>query len=118
MGRRRRRSSHAARFASTSLIMSVAIGPGCTELQRMFSLACWMAVAFVNSRTAPLVAVYAAVSPGLPTSPAVEEMLMIEPPPARRSAGIAHFVPKKTPFDVDRHDAVPIVFGGLFDLRP
>src|SRR2546422_7391881 len=63
----------------------------------MWSLACWMAVALVNSRTAPLVAVYAAVSPGLPTSPAVDEMLTMEPPPACRMAGIAHFVPRKTP---------------------
>jgi len=55
-----------------SLIMSVAIGPGCTELHRMPSRACWIAVALVKSRTAPLVAVYAAVSPGLPTSPAVD----------------------------------------------
>src|SRR5439155_1685050 len=56
-----------------------------------------MAVALVNSRTAPLVAVYAAVSPGLPTSPAVDEMLTMEPPPACRIAGIAAFVPRKTP---------------------
>src|SRR5947207_13606398 len=77
--------------------MSVAIGPGCTELQRMLSRACWIAVDLVKSRTAPLVAVYAAVSPGLPTSPAVDEMLMMEPPPACRMAGIAHFVPRNTP---------------------
>src|SRR6266849_4848392 len=56
-----------------------------------------MAVDFVNKRTAPLVAVYAAVPPGAPTSPAVDEMLMIEPPPACRNAGIACFVPRKTP---------------------
>jgi hypothetical protein len=37
------------------------------------------------------------VKPGAPTSPAVDEMLMIEPPPARRIAGIACFVPRKTP---------------------
>ena len=37
--------------------MSVAIGPGCTELQRILSLACCTAVDFVKSRTAPLVAV-------------------------------------------------------------
>src|SRR5712691_10511946 len=97
MGSRRRRCSHRALFSSTSLIMSVAIGPGWTELQRMFSLACWTAVDFVKSRTAPLVAVYAAVPPGLPTRPAVDEMLMIDPPPACRIAGIAHFVPRKTP---------------------
>src|SRR3989442_5684786 len=56
-----------------------------------------MAVALVNRRAAPLVAVYAGVPPGLPTRPAVDEMLMIDPPPACRIAGIAHFVPRKTP---------------------
>ena len=34
---------------------------------------------------------------GLPTSPATDEMLMIDPPPAWRIAGMAHFVPRKTP---------------------
>src|SRR5262245_83240 len=97
MGRRRSRCSQASRFSSTSLIMSVAIGPGCTELQRLLSRACWMAVDLVQSRTALLVAVYAAVSPGLPTRPAVDEILMMEPPPAARIAGLAHFVPRNTP---------------------
>src|SRR5256886_17677364 len=77
--------------------MSVAIGPGGTELQRILSFACWMARDLVKSGTAPLVALYAAVSPGLPTSPAVDEMLMMEPPPACRMAGIAHLVPRNTP---------------------
>src|SRR2546429_6467607 len=53
IGRRRSRCSQDARFSSTSLIMSVAIGPGCTELQRILSFACWMAVDLVKSRTAP-----------------------------------------------------------------
>ena len=29
--------------------------------------------------------------------PAIDEMLTIEPPPARRMAGIAYLVPRKTP---------------------
>src|SRR5262249_37527304 len=90
-------ASQDSRFSSTSSIMSVAIGPGCTELQRMLSLACWLAVDLVKSRTAPWWAVYAAVSPGLPTRPAVDEMLMMEPPPDARIAGSAHFVPRNTP---------------------
>src|SRR5258705_7827336 len=63
----------------------------------MPSLACWMAVDLVKRRTAPLVAVYAAVPPGAPTRPAVDEMLMIDPPPACRIGGIAPLLPRKTP---------------------
>src|SRR5262245_15510319 len=33
----------------------------------------------------------------MPTSPSWDEMFTIEPPPARRSAGMAAFVPRKTP---------------------
>ena len=44
-----------------------------------------------------MVAEYAAVSPGLPTNPAVDEILMIDPPPARRMAGMANLTPMKTP---------------------
>ena len=36
--------------------ISVSTGPGCTELQRILSLACWLAVTFVKIRTAPLLA--------------------------------------------------------------
>ena len=36
--------------------IGVSTEPGCIELHRMLSLACWIAVALVNSRTAPLVA--------------------------------------------------------------
>ena len=61
----------------------------------MPSLAYWMAVALVSSRTAPLDALYAAAPP--PTSPAVDEMLTMEPPPALRMAGIAALVPRNTP---------------------
>src|SRR5258705_12906676 len=63
----------------------------------MPSLACWMAVDLVKRRTAPLVAVYAAVPPGAPTRPAVDEMLMIDPPPACRIGGVPHFLPQETP---------------------
>src|SRR4030095_2514071 len=72
IGRRRRGCPHAALFSSESLIMSVAIGPGCTELERILSLACWMAVDLVKMRTAPFVALYAAGVLGLPTSPATD----------------------------------------------
>jgi hypothetical protein len=40
-------------------IMSVSTGPGCTELQRIRSWACWLAVTFVKIRMAPLLAAYA-----------------------------------------------------------
>src|SRR5258705_13192781 len=63
----------------------------------MPSLACWMAVDLVKRRTAPLVAVYAAVPPGAPTRPAVDEMLMIDPPPACRIGGGGHLRPRKNP---------------------
>ena len=69
--------------------------PGCTELARIPSLAYWMAVDLVSSRTAPFEAPYAEVVP--PTSPATEEMLMMEPPPAFRISGMAALVPRKTP---------------------
>ena len=36
--------------------ISVSTGPGCTELQRMLSLACWLAVTLVKMRMAPLLA--------------------------------------------------------------
>ena len=36
--------------------ISVSTGPGCTELQRILSLACWLAVTLVKIRMAPLLA--------------------------------------------------------------
>ena len=36
--------------------ISVSTGPGCTELQRILSLACWATVTFVKIRMAPLLA--------------------------------------------------------------
>ena len=36
--------------------ISVSIGPGWTELQRIRSLACWLAVTLVKMRIAPLLA--------------------------------------------------------------
>ena len=63
----------------------------------MFSWTCCIAAALVKSLTAPLVAEYAAELVEPPTMPATDEMLIIESPPARRMAGIAHFVPMKTP---------------------
>jgi hypothetical protein len=38
--------------------MAVSTGPGWTELHRMWSVACCRAVALVNRRTPPFVAVY------------------------------------------------------------
>jgi hypothetical protein len=36
--------------------ISVSIGPGWTELQRILSFACWLAVTLVKIRIAPLLA--------------------------------------------------------------
>src|SRR2546426_10810126 len=77
--------------------MGVSTPPGCTELHRILSWTCSSAVALVKRRTAPLVAMYAA-SPGLPRNPAVDEIFTMEPPPARRIAGMACLVPRNTPF--------------------
>src|SRR5215468_5802232 len=46
---------------------------------------------------AAYIAMYAA-SPGLPRRPAVDEIFTMEPPPARRIAGMACLVPRNTPF--------------------
>jgi hypothetical protein len=49
----------------------------------MPSLAYWVAVDLVNRRTAPLEAPYAPeLGPKPPTNPTMEEMLIIDPPPA------------------------------------
>src|SRR5262252_5877611 len=76
--------------------MGVSTPPGCTELHRMWSRACRVAVILVNKRTAPLEAIYAGGP--IATRPEIDEMFTIEPPPARRMAGMACFVPKNTPF--------------------
>src|SRR5262245_8776462 len=102
-----------------SLIMSVAIGPGCTELARMFSLACCMAVALVNSRTAPLVAVYARVRPGLQRRASAGGGRMDDGAPAGRWHGRERAVgAEEAALDVDGHDAVPVLLAHLLDLRP
>src|SRR5712691_5970905 len=96
-GTYRSRSSRSAglRAASPSCRMGVSTPPGCTELHRMLSRACWIAVTLVNKRTAPLDAIYAGGP--MATRPEIDEMFTIEPPPARRMAGMACFVPKNTP---------------------
>src|SRR5207245_7192782 len=80
-----------------ALGISVSIGPGCTELQRILSLACWLAVTFVKMRMAPVLAAYAGAWCSDCPMPATEEMFTIEPPPARRIPGMAYFVPRSPP---------------------
>ena len=63
----------------------------------MPSRAYWIAVAFVRRRTAPLEAWYCGLLLSVPTSPSWDEMLMIDPPPARRMAGMTALVPRNTP---------------------
>ena len=77
--------------------MAVTIIPGCTELQRMLSAACWRAVDLVSRRTAALLAWYAGMPSLLPMMPAMEDMLTMEPPPESCMAGMAALVPRKTP---------------------
>src|SRR2546428_4973704 len=78
-------------------VIGVTIGPGCTEFARMPSFAYWIAVTFVNSRTAPLEAGYIGLVMSVPTSRSCDEMWTIEPPPARRMAGMAALLPRNTP---------------------
>ena len=69
-------------------------------MHRMFSPAYWTAVDLVSRRTAPLELAYAdpAPEPGLVAMmPAMDEMLIMDPPPAVRIAGMAARVPRKTP---------------------
>src|SRR5215510_3035012 len=66
----------------------------------MPSFAYWMAVAFVRRRTAPLDAWYCGLELSVPTRPSWEEMLTMEPPRARRMAGITARVPRKTPVEL------------------
>ena len=63
----------------------------------MRSLAYCSAVSLVSSRTAPLDDWYSGLLLSIPTRPSCEEMLMIDPPPAVRMAGIAALVPRNTP---------------------
>src|SRR5262245_54271755 len=66
----------------------------------MPSFAYWMAVAFVRRRTAPLDAWYCGLELSVPTRPSWEEMLTMEPPRARRMAGITARVPRTTPVEL------------------
>src|SRR5437773_272670 len=77
-------------------VIAVTIGPGCTEFARMPSFAYWMAVTLVSRRTAPLEAGYIGLVMSVPTRPSCDEMLTIEPPPARRMAGMAALLPRNT----------------------
>ena len=73
------------------------IKPGCTELTRMPSLAWRTAMALVNRRTAPLDAWYAGCPVSEPTSPMMDEMLTMAPPPVSSILSTAYLVPRKTP---------------------
>jgi hypothetical protein len=55
-----------------------------------------VASALANRRTPPFVAQYPA-NPADPRRPATEDIMMIEPPPARRIAGMAYFTDRNTP---------------------
>src|SRR5437868_12965184 len=78
--------------------IGVSMTPGWTVLTLILSPAAAhsIATAFANSRTPPLVAQYPA-KPADPRSPATDDMIMMDPPPARRIAGTAYFTDRKTP---------------------
>ena len=67
------------------------------ELALILSAANRPAVDLVKTRTAPLDAAYTGDAWGRPTIPAIDDMLTIEPPPARRIAGTTYLVPRNTP---------------------
>src|SRR5262249_31717707 len=56
-----------------------------------------MAVVLVRRRTAPLEAWYCGLELSVPTRPSWDEMLTMDPPRARRMAGMTARVPRKTP---------------------
>jgi len=74
--------------------------PGCTEFTRMLSFPWRTAMALEKILTAPFDALYAGCPPAEPTSPMMEEMLMMDPPPASSILGTAALVPRKTPLEL------------------
>src|SRR5215470_3979803 len=78
--------------------IGVSMTPGWTVLIRTPSPsdAHSIATALAKRRTPPLVAQYPA-KPADPRRPAVEDVMMMEPPPARRIAGTAYFTERNTP---------------------
>src|SRR2546427_809933 len=64
-------------------------------LQRIWSLANWIASDFVSEMSAPLAAVYASWARVNPASAETEPIRITEPRPARRSSGIPYFVTQK-----------------------
>src|SRR5439155_2784826 len=80
------------------LQIGVSMMPGCTVLTRMLSprAAHSIAIALPNSRTPPFVAQYPA-RVAEPRSPAIEEVMMIDPPPDLRISGRPYLTDRKTP---------------------
>jgi hypothetical protein len=85
-------------FAGIFVQIGVSITPGWTVLTRTPSSAAAhsIATAFANRRTPPFVAQYPA-KPADPRRPATDDMMIIDPPPARRMAGTTYFTERKTP---------------------
>src|SRR5215471_10918403 len=77
-------------------VMLVSTPPGWTELTRMPNRPSSRAAALVMPRMANLLALYAE-SPAAPVKPSIEEMLMIEPPPAAVIGPITAFMPSQQP---------------------
>src|SRR5215470_15034945 len=84
------------RFCSgvRTLIISVSIGPGCTEFTRILRGARSIAAALVIPLNAHFVALYA-IAPGDPRRPATDDILTIEPPPDRSINGATVLMPRK-----------------------
>src|SRR5438477_10045792 len=83
--------------ASSSCSSGVSTGPGQSAFARMFLRANSTAISRVIDSTPPLLAVYAICGAAAPITATNDAVLMIDPPPARNSAGIAYLHPKKTP---------------------
>src|SRR3984885_4795721 len=93
-------SSTFARTAGSAVIPDVRIGgisPGCTELARIPLEPNCTAMDFVNVRTAPLEALEPMCVLSEPVTPAMEDKLTIDPPPACFIASTACLVPRNTP---------------------
>src|SRR5262249_19981655 len=115
MGTRWSRSSRSAglRSASPSCRMGVSTPPGCTELHRMWSRACWIAVILVNNRTAPLEAMYAGGPNGHQARDRRDVHNRAATSPARGRNGVLRA--QKHPLRIHRHDAVPVGFSRVLD---
>src|SRR5213592_3279346 len=101
------------RWRSASSMRGATIGPytspGTMQLTRMPCRPWSPAIERVMPTTAALEVEYGVL--WLARRPAIEEMLMIEPPPPRIMWGTAYLPRQHDALDVDGHYAIPLLFG-------